>query len=66
MSLDPNTALPGRENRWGKIHARVLDQRRNTGTDRACFAQHELTSSNNCSRLIQLLMIMDKSMIGKP
>ena len=60
------TSLPGQENRRGKIHARILDQRQDEGADRSCFTRHELTSVNNCSRLIQPLIIMDKSVIGKP
>ena len=59
------TFLPGRENRWGKSHARILDQRQNMRTDRGCFARHELTSMNYCSRLIQLAIVADKSVIGK-
>ncbi|WP_375572848.1 hypothetical protein ABWH93_06885 [Seohaeicola saemankumensis] len=60
------TDLPRQENRRGKIHARILYQRQNMRTDQGCLARHELTSMNYCSRLIQLPMIMDKSVIGKP
>ncbi|AXS40178.1 hypothetical protein D1F64_09025 [Breoghania sp. L-A4] len=60
------TSLPGRENRWGKSHARILDQRQDKGTDRSCFTRHDLTSTNYCSCLIQPAIIMDKSVIGKP
>ncbi|WP_149766600.1 hypothetical protein [Paracoccus thiocyanatus] len=50
----------------GEVDARILDQRQNMRTDRGCFARHELTSMNYCSRLIQPAIIMDKSVIGKP
>ena len=49
----------------GENHARVLDLLQEMGTDRSCFARHELTSMNYCSRLIQLAIVADKTVIGK-
>jgi len=49
----------------GEFHARILDPLQEMGTDRSCFARHELTSTNYCSRLIQPAIVADKSVIGK-
>ena len=49
----------------GENHARVLDLLQEMGADRSCFARHELTSMNYCSRLLQLAIVADKSVIGK-
>ncbi len=59
------TSLPDSKNVWGKIHARIIDQRQDMGTDRSCFARHGFTPTIINSSLIQPAIIVDESGMGK-